>query len=267
MSLVHAPLGRGGVWLACAALILSIIACTANVSSGRDDPSGSSDSGSGAGGSSGQADSPSGPAGAFFELSDPADDCFDGMDRLLTDCAGVDMTGLFIGQAADLPVFADEPIMAGRLGFVVTFADELASVESFQVCLYLNLDGDPATGDDLSRGFGGGIPGVDRGVCVTLPEAKTYFYYFKPDWDYMVDRHEPNYDDALAATVVSGSQVGVGIHPSLLGYATGDTPSGFVLQVGTARSIDSLDQLNDQGSLSQSQPIIVPDEVVTQILP
>jgi hypothetical protein len=153
------------------------------------------------------------------------------------------------------------------LGFVLTFADELAGVESFQVCLYMNLDGDPATGDDLSRGFSGGIPGVDRGVCVTLPEAETYFYYFKPDWDYMVDRHVPNYDSALAASVVSGRQVGVGIHPTLLGYASGETPHGFVLQVGTARSIDSLDQLNDQGSLSQSGPIVVPDEVVAEVQP
>ncbi len=250
-------------WLGSAALIFSILACTANVSGGGDGSSGPAGSGSGADEPSGPGDS---PAGAFFELSDPAGDCYSGVSRALSDCTGLDLTGLLIGLPTDLPALSDEPSMAGRLGFVLTFAGDLAEVESFGLCLDMDLDQNPGTGMDLSGGWGG-IPGVDRGVCLTLPEGKTYFYYYKASWDMLVDRAEPNYDDTLASSVVSGNQVGVGIAPSLLGYSAGSSPHGFVLFVGTARSVDPLDNLNDQGTLSQSQPINVPDEVVTQLQP
>lgn len=206
--------------------------------------------------------SPAQPASLVFELSDESGDCFSGLTRNAADCAGLDLVGLSIGLPGGLPAFGDESIMTGRLVFVLTLAEDLAQVETFGLCLWMDLDRNPATGKDLSGNWGG-IPGIDRGVCVEVPEGRTYFYYYHADWEIGVDRDEPLYDDSLAAAVVAGKQVGLGIHPALLATSDDAAPQGFVLFVGTARSIEALDHFNDQGSLTQAQSIEVPDEVVS----
>lgn len=69
----------------------------------------------------------------------------------------------------------------------------------------------------------------------------------------------------MVASFMEGNQLVVAVHPSLLAVSPGAAADGFVLYVGTARSINSLDYFNGQGPLHVPEAVVVTDEVVTQV--
>lgn len=200
--------------------------------------------------------SPTPESGALtVEVPDPAADCFNGFREPIADCAGLDLIALVVGPAASAPDFAAAAVTEGRLAMTVTLAGDLAQVAEFGICFHMNLDGDDATGyDDVD------MPGLERVVCAGPPSSYVA-YYERGALGYEAD---PIEDRALADYFVEGDQLVLAVHPSLLA-APGAAADGFVLYVGTARSINELDYFNGEGPLHVPERIVVPDDVLAQV--
>lgn len=198
------------------------------------------------------------PAGETVELADFIDDCFRGTGGA-GDCDGLDMTNIAAGHLLDLGLVELAP--PGRwIGFLVTFNDDLTGTEPFGLCLHLNLDRDPATGLDET-----GVPGIERGVCAEVPTGSVVTM----DWsggDFGAERES---DSSLVGAYVgpelNPNQVAVWLNADLLRDPGGADPDGFLLYVGSARSITSLDYMNADLAIDQPYGIEVPDEVVAQL--
>ncbi|MGH2607007.1 MAG: hypothetical protein ACRDG5_10490 [Anaerolineales bacterium] len=193
---------------------------------------------------------------ATVEASDPAADCFNGFKEPIEDCAGLDLIALVVGPAASAPAFAVAAATEDRIALTVTFADDLAQVEEFGICFHMNLDGDDATGyDDID------MPGLERVICAGPPEGFVAWYE-RGALGYDAD---PVEDQAMVTYFVEGNRLVVAVHPSLLTVDPGAAPDGFVLYVGTARSINALDYFNGEGPLHVPVALVVPDDVVSQV--
>lgn len=236
------------------ALLAAGIACGPAVSPAE--PAASETESAGPAPASPTAESSAQTGGATAEASDPAADCFNGFREPIQDCVGLDLTGLVVASAGGAPEFASGPLMEGRLAFVVTFADDLAQVEEFGICFHMNLDGDDGTGyDDID------MPGLERVICAFPPDGAPAWYE-RGALGYDAD---PIRDEAILASFMEGSQLVVAVDPSLLVDSPGAAADGFVLYVGTARSINSLDYFNGQGPLHVPEAVVVTDEVVAQV--
>lgn len=193
---------------------------------------------------------------ATVEASDPAADCFNGFKEPIEDCAGLDLIALVVGPALSAPDFAVGAVTEDRIAMTVTFADDLAQVEEFGICFHMNLDGDDATGyDDID------MPGLERVICAG-PPGGFVAWYERGALGYDAD---PIEDQAMVAYFVEGNQLVVAVHPSLLAIDPGAAQDGFVLYVGTARSINALDYFNGEGPLHVPEAMVVTDEVVAQV--
>jgi hypothetical protein len=182
-------------------------------------------------------------------------DCFNGF-REAKDCAGLDLAHLQVGLPSLAPDLTDDPVMQGRLIFIITFAEDVTPAEEFGLCLYFDIDRAGNTGLDQAD-----MPGLDLLICGDMPQGS----FWTKDWSTGNYDAEAIRDESRVAARVRGRVVAIAVQPALLADAPGAAPDSFLLYVGTARSITALDYFNGGLPLHVPQAYTIPDAVVTQV--